>query len=108
MQLETGVLVAIAGVVFAGGGFVMNYVNFHGARDKGIAEETRETAQQSAKISTKLDHISVGVDNLRIDLKANEKHLASINERVVRVEESSKSAHRRIDGIQEVMKKHEN
>lgn len=108
MELETGVLVAIAGVVFAGGGFVMNYVNFHGARDKGIAEETRETAQQSAKISTKLDHISVGVDNLRIDLKANEKHLASINERVVRVEESSKSAHRRIDGIQEVMKKHEN
>ncbi|ENH96733.1 hypothetical protein J416_09554 [Gracilibacillus halophilus YIM-C55.5] len=50
-------------------------------------------------IETKLDNISNGVDNIRIDLRANEKRVSDIDNRLTRVEESTKQAHKRIDEI---------
>lgn len=40
-----------------------------------------------------------GVDSIRIDMKANDKRLEKLSEQVIRVEESAKSAHKRIDKI---------
>ncbi|GIN93313.1 hypothetical protein J22TS1_43640 [Siminovitchia terrae] len=83
------------GIICTVGGFIVAYLTFIRNRDK----DTRTDATESAVVRTKLDAIGQGVDSIRIDLKANEKQITHLGERVTRVEESNKSAHRRIDNI---------
>ncbi len=40
------------------------------------------------------------LDDIRIDLKASEKQMIALGERVTRVEESSKQAHKRLDNLE--------
>ncbi|EKS8367521.1 hypothetical protein QC457_006355, partial [Bacillus cereus] len=47
-----------------------------------------------------LGYIRKGVDDIRIDLKASEKQMVALGERVTRVEESTKQAHKRLDTIE--------
>ncbi|MED4546471.1 hypothetical protein P9262_22975, partial [Lysinibacillus sphaericus] len=54
---------------------------------------------ESAVISTKLDSINNGVENIRVDMKVEQKARMDLSERVTRVEESSKQAHKRIDEL---------
>lgn len=72
---------------------------------RGRDKEIKTDAKESAKVSTKLDHISRGVDDIRIDLRSNEKQINRVAERVTRIEESSKQAHLRINKIEEDMQK---
>lgn len=86
---------AILGAVSTVFGMIISYFTFMRGRDKHI----RTDATENAKVSTKLDHISRGVDDIRIDLRSNEKQINNVAERVTRVEESTKQAHKRIDSI---------
>jgi len=90
MNVELGTLIAI-------GGLLLNFAGYMAAR----ATTLRKDGQESAKVSTELGYIRKGVDDIRIDLKANEKNITVLQERVTRVEESSKQAHKRIDEIAE-------
>lgn len=56
--------------------------------------------QQSAEVKAELGYIRKGVDDIRIDLKASEKQMVALGERVTRVEESTKQAHKRLDTIE--------
>lgn len=85
------------GIICTAGGFLVAYLTFIRNRDK----DTRTDATESAVVRTKLDAIGQGVDSIRIDLKANEKQMVHLGERVTRVEESTKQAHKRIDNIRE-------
>lgn len=88
MQIELGIAIAI-------GSFVIGYFTFRANRDKDVKKD----AADAAVTNTKLDHIGSGVDSIRIDMKANDKRLEKLSEQVIRVEESAKSAHKRIDKI---------
>ncbi|KMK77631.1 hypothetical protein [Alkalihalobacillus pseudalcaliphilus] len=92
MTVDLGVLI---GIVVGVGGLIVGCLGYFFNRNKQLREEV----QASAKIETTLTHISKGVDDIRVDQKASEKHMAMVNERLTRVEESTKSAHRRIDQI---------
>lgn len=87
---------AILGAISTVFGMVITYFTFMRGRDKNIKTD----AQENAKVSTKLDHISRGVDDIRIDLRSNEKQINNVAERVTRVEESSRSAHKRLDKLE--------
>lgn len=87
---------ALLGAVSVVFGMVITYLTFVRGRDKDIKSD----ATENAKISTKLDHISQGVDTIRIDLKSNEKEIGRVAERVTRVEESAKQAHLRINKLE--------
>ncbi|WP_338788827.1 hypothetical protein [Metabacillus sp. FJAT-53654] len=89
MTVEITVLIAI-------GSFLIGLVTFSRNRDKDVKND----ATKSAVIETKLDSISQSVDSIRIDLRASEQRWSSLSDRVIRVEESSKQAHRRIDKIE--------
>jgi len=89
MTIEISILVGVLGLLFAIFGYVLN-------RDRDKKNETKN----EAKLEAKLEYISKGVDDIRIDLKANEKQMAAFNERLTRVEESSKQAHKRIDKME--------
>jgi hypothetical protein len=90
MKIEVGVLIAIIGIL-------LTYLAFSRNRDKDIKSD----ATEAAIISTKLDIITTGIDNIRIDIKANEKKVSDLNERTIRIEESCKQAHLRINRLEE-------
>jgi hypothetical protein len=89
MTIELGVLFTIVGLIISYLGYQLN-------RQKERKSETH----QEAEIKAQLGYISKGVDDIRIDLKANERQMVALGERVTRVEESSKQAHKRIDTLE--------
>jgi hypothetical protein len=86
LTVEVGVLIAVLGVT-------ISFLSYSLKRQNQTKSETREDANTRAQ----LDYISKGVDDIRIDLRANERQMAVLGERVTRVEESSKQAHKRLD-----------
>lgn len=62
----------------------------------------KEEGMQDAETKAQLNYISKGVDDIRIDQRAQASKLDSFNDRLIRVEESAKQAHKRIDNIEKV------
>lgn len=65
-------------------------------------------ASENAVINTKLDNIQTNVSGLSIKTDLTDNNVGKLTERMVAVEESTKSAHRRIDGVEERVGKFEN
>ena len=84
------------GVVCGVLGLFIGFLTFKRERDKGIQSD----ASDQAVIKTKLDNINAGVESIRIDIKANERRVSELSERVIRVEESTKQAHKRLDHVE--------
>lgn len=78
-------------------GVTISYLTFQRNKDNAIRAETKEDAETKAK----LDYISKGVDDIRLDIKSQDRKIEDLKERVTRVEESAKQAHKRINDIKE-------
>ena len=98
-------------IVVAFGAFIA-YLNFKKSGTKDNKQEAtdnanivKQEATTSAIISTKLDFITRGVDNIQLDIKSQNSRFDNISERVTRIEESTKQAHKRIDNIEYVKRK---
>lgn len=89
LTVEIGVLIAICGVL-------LSYLTYQYNKQK----ETKIDTRQEAKIQAQLDYISKGVDDIRIDQKASDRQMVALGERVIRVEESAKSFHKRLDNLE--------
>jgi septal ring factor EnvC (AmiA/AmiB activator) len=83
-------------VLIAFTGVTISYLAFRKNGDNDLIDH----AEKDGEVKTKLDYISKGVDDIRLDIRAQDRKISDITERVIRVEESTKSAHRRIDGIE--------
>lgn len=95
MNIEVTVICTIVGAI-------IGYMSYQKKNQKDIEND----ASQKALMSSKLDYISNAVDNIRIDFKElkidvknQDAKVNSMNERLIKVEESSKSAHHRIDEL---------
>ncbi|MDQ0268865.1 hypothetical protein [Cytobacillus purgationiresistens] len=88
MTIELGVLIAI-------GGLLLSLLTLQFNKSK----ETKNDIKHNTRIETRLDHIVQGVEDIKVDFRTNEKRMNDFGERVTRVEESTKQAHRRIDQI---------
>lgn len=76
---------------------LVGILTFNRSRDKDVKND----ASESAVIKTKLDTISRGVENIQIEIKANEKRVSELAEKVIRIEESNKALHERVNKIEE-------
>lgn len=63
--------------------------------------DIEKSAYERASINVKLDQIGGDVRDIKYDVTGVKKDFQLLNERVIKVEESAKSAHHRIDGIEE-------
>jgi hypothetical protein len=86
LEIQWAVIIAALGLIITYQGFQLNK-----------QKETKSESRQDAKIQAQLDYIGKGVDDIRIDLKANERQIGALGERVTRMEESAKQAHKRLD-----------
>lgn len=96
MSFEAGIILSVASVVIGVLGYQLNKSKVQSAEQK----EAKADATREAVIETKLNHISNGVDNIRIDLKTNERQVNELKQEMVEVRESTKSAHKRIDKME--------
>lgn len=69
--------------------------------EKESKEEAKEEASCNTRIETKIDYIGKDINDIKMDFRAQATKISIIEERVTRVEESAKSAHKRLDGIGE-------
>lgn len=77
-------------------GAILSILTFQRNKGRDIRADTKEEAETKAK----LDYISKGVDDIKIDFKVQQREMQELKERVIKNEESTKSAHRRIDAIE--------
>ena len=84
------------GIICAIGGLLIGFFTFNRSRDNDVKND----ASELAVIRTTLTNISTGVSNIQVDIKANERRTNELSERVIRVEESTKQAHKRIDSLE--------
>lgn len=79
-------------IIGAAGAFLTQKRNFK--------QDTQEETKNFTQVETKIDYISKGVDDIRIDIKSQDRKIYDLSERIVRVEESAKSAHKRLDNFE--------
>lgn len=97
MNVDITVLVTLVGLVGTVSGIYFGFWKAKKDEQKALKEDT----VQDTVVATKLDYISKGVDDIRLDIKAQDKRISDVVERLIKVEESTKSAHHRIDSLEE-------
>lgn len=65
-----------------------------------LKKESKNQGASEASIASKVDYISRGVDDIKLDFKDQARKIDSQNERLTRVEESAKQAHHRINKLE--------
>lgn len=70
-------------------------------RSRTVRQDTAIEASKDARLQADIEFIKRGVDDLRIEQRAQGRRFDELTERVTRVEESAKQAHKRIDRIEE-------
>ena len=69
------------------------------ARKDAVDAATHDTAIDTA-LKSDVDYIKRGVDDIKLDMRAQASKVEGIDRRVTRVEESAKSAHHRLDRLE--------
>ncbi|MBX8942506.1 hypothetical protein [Lysinibacillus sp. K60] len=88
--------VALIGIICTVLGAFIGFLTFNRNRDKDVKSE----AFKSAVIETKLDNINQSVNSIAVDLRASEQRWNNTDKEVARIDESVKSAHKRIDTLE--------
>ena len=62
--------------------------------------DTCQNAGDNAGLRLDVDYIKRGVDTIQVDLRQMRDNMGELSVRVARCEESTKQAHKRIDGLE--------
>ena len=66
----------------------------------GFARNKRKDSEGEGSLKADIKYIQRGVDDIRVDNKETNRKLSTLNDRVIKLEESTKSAHHRIDNLE--------
>ncbi|MBU3098398.1 MULTISPECIES: hypothetical protein [Clostridium] len=94
------IVISAAGAICAIVGSVLAVSNLFRTSRKEATTEATADAQSTTRLETKLDYVSKGVDDIRLDNKDQNRRINDISDKVARVEESTKSAHKRLDELE--------
>lgn len=64
---------------------------------RGAKKDDEKEIENRLKVNLKLDQLCASTNVILVDIKNVDKNVQDLNERVTRVEASTKSAHRRLD-----------
>ena len=71
-------------------------VGFSAIKSRNFSETKQETSQLTTLI-VKLENIANGVNEIKADMKNVNEDVRELRDRIIKVEESTKHAHKRID-----------
>lgn len=92
MTIELALLISAASLAFAIYQGVSNMKRNKTADDK-------KDATQLTTVIVKLENISAGISDIKADMRNVKDEVKEMRERLIKVEDSAKSAHRRIDEL---------
>lgn len=64
-----------------------------------VRSSHKESDTQMTTVLIKLEHIAEGVSEIKTDIKSVKQDVEELRERMAKVEASSASAHKRLDGV---------
>lgn len=67
----------------------------------GRSRTIRKDGAEDGELRARVDYIARGVDDLRVEIRLQGQRYDILAERVTRVEESAKQAHKRIDRLED-------
>lgn len=94
MKIDITVLVGFIATVLSIWGILVKW------KKDSVHQESAETREQTI-LTTKLDYISSNLDDIKIDLRTRAKENSELKERLIIVEESTKSAHKRLNELED-------
>ena len=97
MLLDFTLITALIGIAATLSGIILGW----SARAKEAKNEVRKDAEIDTVIRTDMEYLKRGIDDIRIEQRAQGQRMDTMGERLIRVEESSKQAHKRIDRIEQ-------
>lgn len=95
--MDFALMTALIGVVATLSGIVLGW----SARAKEAKKEVRKDAELDTALRTDMEYLKRGVDDIRIEQRSQGQRVDVMGERLTRVEESSKQAHKRIDRMEQ-------
>lgn len=95
-----GLVLSFVTVICSIVGALLAVSNLYRSSRKEATMEATTDAKSTTRLETKLEYIATGVDDIKLDMRDNQRRTDALTERVTRVEESTKSAHHRIDEIE--------
>lgn len=93
MTIEVALLISMVSVAFS---VYFGLKNSKRTDTKDIEERVKE----NTRINTKLDNITQTTQDIKSEISSMRDDIKSHNDRLIKVEESAKQAHHRIDGIE--------
>lgn len=90
MTIEVGLIIALIGLI------VSVYFNITSA-SRAARNENKQDASCLTTVIVKLENIGADIKEIKTDMSGLQLELKNITERLVVVEQSAKSAHKRID-----------
>lgn len=94
MQWQIGLLCTVTGIIVS---FVFSLLSHR----RSIKRDNESAGEGRGVLQSDIGYIKAGIDDLKRENRAVNLKLDNISERVTRVEESCKQAHKRIDEIKE-------
>lgn len=92
--VELGYLISILSLMVA------SIVGFTNLRRNNSADDKKQSAEMTTVI-VKLENINTGINEIKADVRNVKSEVQELRERIVVVEQSTKSLHKRVDEIKE-------
>ena len=89
-NISITILIAIIGCIVSVGTFFL-----------GRAKDSEKRGREDGEVKTLLNYIVKAVDEIRLDFRAMNSRVDDLASRMVKVEESGKALHRRVDKLEE-------
>ncbi|MCI9626533.1 MAG: hypothetical protein HFI90_07095 [Clostridia bacterium] len=90
-------IIVLLGAIGALSGIIFSYIGYQRGKNK----DTKNEGENTGVLISDVGYIKAGVDDLKKEQRETNKSVNALSERVTRVEESTKQAHKRIDGLEE-------
>lgn len=93
MQIDVPILISFLSLCIAGA------VGIAGLR-RNKATDDRKEASEMTTLIVKLENINNGVNEIKSDMRNMRNDIQDLRDRLIIVEQSTKSAHHRLDGLE--------
>lgn len=91
--MDQTAIISLVSVAAAVSGVAFGYLGYQ----KGVKRESRQAGMMDGERKTDIEYVKRRVDEILLEQKGTNKSIGALTERVARVEESTKSAHKRLD-----------
>lgn len=94
MTVEVALLISIVSVAFS------VYFGLKNSK-RTDAKDIEERVKENTRINAKLDNITQTTQDIKVEISSMREDIKSHNDRIIKVEESCKQAHHRLNTLEE-------